>query len=38
MMAKPELQQEMLAPTGPKSRKVMGAGGEQEKEAWTSSP
>ena len=40
MMAKqqPELQQEMLAPTGTKSRKVMGVGGEQAKEAWTSSP
>lgn len=33
MMAKPELQQEMLASMGTKSRKVMGAGGEQEKEA-----
>lgn len=34
----PELQQEMLAPTGTKSRKVRGVGGEQAKEAWTSSP
>ena len=34
----PELQQEMLALTGTKSRKAMGEGGEQAKEAWTSSP
>lgn len=40
MMAKqqPELQQKMLAATGTKSRKVMGVGGEQAKEAWASSP